>query len=47
MEKSTIKVAEPGNKRTELGIEDVNQAITDLGQWFETNAKNYFESNMK
>merc|ERR1711957_753146 len=47
MEASKITVAELGNKRMEITIEDVNQAVTDLGQWFENKNKSYFEANMK
>ena len=36
MESSKIVVAETGNKRTDLSNEDVNQAITDIAQWFNT-----------
>ena len=47
MESSKIVVAETGNKRTDLSNEDVNQAITDIAQWFNTKQPKYFEANMK
>lgn len=40
-------MAEPGNRRTELTLADVNQAISDLGSWFESKANAYFSANMK
>ena len=35
---SKITVAEFSNKRGDLSSEDVAQAVTDLAQWFKTNA---------
>lgn len=46
MEKKLV-VDEGGNKRTEISDDDIKQAITDISQWFMTNAKEYYASSLE
>ena len=44
---SKIVVAESGNKRKAITAEDVQQCIKDLSGWFQTNAAEYYNSQLK
>jgi hypothetical protein len=46
MESSPVKnkfvVDEGGNKRQEISVDDVKQALNDINQWFRSNASSYY-----
>lgn len=42
MESKKFVVDEGGNKRHDITIDDIKQALTDITQWFKSNAPTYY-----
>lgn len=40
-------VDEGGNKRTNVTIDDIKQAMNDIIQWFKTNAPTYYTMSLE
>jgi len=50
MESSPVRkfvVDEGGNRRQEISLEDIKQALNDITQWFKSNASSYYTTQLE